>query len=120
MKVVYKYDSSFMYIEPVLLEASVTEGAEVYEMPENCTDVQPIDGLYLAKFDIRRQMWIESASQEYIDQLHENPMPPDEIELLKKQNATLILDAVKKDKQIADMRKQQASLILSLTEKGVL
>lgn len=120
MKIVYKYDSSFMYLEPVLLEVSVAEGAEVYEMPENCTDVQPIDGLYLAKFDILRQMWIESASQEYIDQLHENPMLPDDIELLKEQNAALILDSVKKDKQMTDMKKQQASLILSLTEKGVL
>ena len=76
--------------------------------------------MYLAKFDTQKKIWTESASQEYIDQLHENPMPPDEIELLKKQNAALILDSVKKDKQIADMRKQQASLILSLTEKGVL
>lgn len=48
----------------------------------------------------------------------ENPI--NELEELKKQNAALILDAVKKDKQIADTRKQQATLILSLTEKGVL
>lgn len=46
--------------------------------------------------------------------------PIDEIKELKQQNALLILDSVKKDKQMVEMRRQQASLILSLTEKGVL
>jgi hypothetical protein len=119
MKVVYKYDSNFMYVEPVLLEPSFVEGEEVYEISDNCTDVQPLDGLYLAKFDTRRQMWVESASQEYIDSLNKKPAPND-TELLKEQNALLTSELAKTQQKLSDQSKLYADLILSLTEKGVL
>ncbi|PGU65816.1 hypothetical protein COD67_15160 [Bacillus cereus] len=46
--------------------------------------------------------------------------PIDEIKELQQQNASLILDSMKKDGQISELKQQQATLIISLTEKGVL
>ncbi|PFJ08259.1 hypothetical protein COI89_21655, partial [Bacillus cereus] len=46
--------------------------------------------------------------------------PIDEIKELQQQNASLILDSMKKEGQISELKQQQATLIISLTEKGVL
>ncbi|WP_406588962.1 hypothetical protein [Bacillus atrophaeus] len=81
---VYKYDENYIFIEPVIVEE---DGNGEYCIPENCTDVEPIS-FYKAKFDISKQEWFESATQEYIDSL-KNSIEPTDMEVLQKQVADL-------------------------------
>jgi hypothetical protein len=53
LKQVYKMDSSGFYVEPVILNEGDT-------IPEDCTEIQPSDGLYKAKFV--DSAWVESET----------------------------------------------------------
>lgn len=55
MKQAYRYDENKLYIEPVIL-------GDKEPIPADCTDIQPPDGLYKAKF-INGE-WTESETQE--------------------------------------------------------
>lgn len=62
-----------------------------YIIPEQCTTIAPPNNpsFYKPAFDVKKQQWYEAATQEYIDSLKPAPLPPSDIELLKKQNALL-------------------------------
>ncbi|MGE6626498.1 hypothetical protein [Bacillus pumilus] len=60
---------------------------------------------YKAAFDVEKQHGYESATQEYIDSLKQAPLPPSDIELLKKQNALLSKQLI----QLLTMQKVGAS-----------
>ncbi|MED1679250.1 hypothetical protein ACLQ7P_10715 [Bacillus subtilis subsp. subtilis] len=81
---VYKYDGNYIFIEPVIVEE---DGNGNYVIPEYCTEIQP-PSFYKAKFDISKQEWFESATQEYIDSL-KKPIEPTDIEVLQKQVADI-------------------------------
>lgn len=71
---VYRYDENYIFIEPVIVEENENGN---FVIPENCTDVEPVS-FYKAKFDINKQEWFESATQEYIDSLTPlTPVPTD-------------------------------------------
>lgn len=72
---VYRYDEDFIFEKPILIE-DVNEGDE-FLLPERCTEIQP-PSFFKAKFDINKQEWFESATQEYIDSLTPlTPVPTD-------------------------------------------
>ncbi|MGG1103294.1 hypothetical protein ABES74_04370 [Bacillus subtilis] len=84
MIMLFKYDSDYNYIP----------GAEIFiedgdAIPESFTDVRPTDGLYKAKFDPNKQVWYESATQEYIDSLQPPPPEPSEVDVLAEKVADL-------------------------------
>ncbi|MFJ5965532.1 hypothetical protein [Bacillus sp. NPDC093026] len=85
---VYKYDEEFVWQPGEEILVDVENGEEI---PKGYTSVQPQNGLYIAKFDAEKEKWYESASQEYIDGLQPDPLPPDDVTLLKKQMALLTL-----------------------------
>ncbi|ATO29024.1 MULTISPECIES: hypothetical protein [Bacillus] len=79
---VYRYDEDFLFDKPVLIENPNEEG--LYIIPKNCTEIQP-PSFYKAKFDIKKQKWFESATQEYIDSLKPEAPEPTEAEKTKQQ-----------------------------------
>lgn len=109
---IYHYDEKFKY-----------QGEDVIdddELPKNATDVRPQDGLYLPEYDTKKREWFESATQEYIDSLKLKPIPPSDMELLKKQNADLLQQLAESEKRATEQSKTTAELVMLLTEKGVI
>lgn len=74
MQQVYKFDQNGYYIKPVILN----KDEQIYD---DCTKVQPPDGLYRAKWNGIE--WIEDMTQEEIDELNNQPSELTEIEKLK-------------------------------------
>ena len=83
---VYKYDENFIWQAGGEIEIEIDEGEKI---PNGYTDIQPPDGLYIAKYNPTSKTWSESATQEYIDSLQPDPLPLDDVTLLKKQVALL-------------------------------
>lgn len=84
---IFYYDNNYLYIGEDVL-------GEFDEIPENATDIQPI-GFYLPKFDPEKGEWLESASQEYIDEL-QPIIQPSELELIRQQQAELVFTLMMK------------------------
>ncbi|MEC1700915.1 MULTISPECIES: hypothetical protein [Bacillus] len=82
---VYEYDENFILTKPITIEPN-EEGN--YVIPENCTKVEPVS-FYRAKFDVKKEQWFESATQEYIDSLKPLPPEPSETEVLAEKVANL-------------------------------
>lgn len=85
---VYKYNDKFIWQPGEEIEVDVENGEQI---PEGYTDKQPPDGLFIAKYDPKKEEWFEAASKEYIDSLQPDPLPPDDVTLLKKHVALLTL-----------------------------
>ncbi|WP_342495631.1 hypothetical protein MHB69_12785 [Bacillus sp. FSL K6-0994] len=85
---VYKYDENYIWQADKDILIDVENGEEI---PKGYTDKQPPDGLFIAKYDPKKEEWFEAASQEYIDSLQPDPRPPDDVMMLKKQVALLTL-----------------------------
>ncbi|WP_426579278.1 hypothetical protein P5490_007965 [Bacillus altitudinis] len=83
---VYKYDQNYVWQAGEEIEVDIENGEQV---PEGYTQTQPTDSLYIAKYDPVKDEWFESATQEYIDSLQPDPLPLDDVTLLKKQVALL-------------------------------
>jgi hypothetical protein len=81
MKEVYRYDENGIYIEPVILK----DGENI---PDNCTEIKPIGSFFQGKF-VNGQ-WIESLTQDEINELINAPQPVSELETLKKQQTDLV------------------------------
>lgn len=96
---VYKYDENFIW-QPG--EEILFDEVFLHRILDGYTDIQPPNGLYKAKFDPKTKTWSESASQEYIDSFQPDPLPPDDVTLLKKQVALLTF-------QISQLQKGGAS-----------
>lgn len=79
MKQVYRYDAEGFFVGVELINS---------EIPSNCTEIKPIDGLFKAKFV--NGNWIESMTQNVIDEALNKPNQPTEIELLREQNTELL------------------------------
>ncbi|MGE1236610.1 hypothetical protein FBF75_05215 [Bacillus sp. S2(2019)] len=85
----YEYNQQNELIRPIEVFERDDDGN--YIIPEQCTTIAPPNNpsFYKAAFDVKKQQWYESATQEYKDSLKPAPLPPSDIELLKKQNALL-------------------------------
>lgn len=114
MKWIYKYDEKFNYLpgEEIEIEGDA-------DIPKGYTDVRPQDGLYKGKYNETKRAWYESATQEYIDSLQPNPLPPSEIDLLKQQNADLLQQLADLEQIAEEQSKTTTELIMLLNEKGV-
>lgn len=92
---IYYYDENFKY-----------QGEDVIsdydELPKNATSVRPQEGLYLPMYNEKKEVWFESASEEYIESMQPKPPLPNDITTLKKQAALLTL-------QVTQMQKGGAS-----------
>ncbi|OBW49435.1 hypothetical protein A9985_15545 [Bacillus safensis] len=86
---VYEYNHQNELVRPIVVFERDDEGN--YIIPDQCTAIAPPNkpSFYKAAFDVEKQQWYESATQEYIDSLKPAPRQPNDIELLKKQNALL-------------------------------
>lgn len=84
---VYEYNHQYELVRPI--EVFERDDAGNYIIPDQCTTIAPPNNpsFYKAAFDVEKQQWYESATQEY--SLKAAPLPPSDIELLKKQNALL-------------------------------
>ncbi|PCK17671.1 hypothetical protein CEY02_19755 [Bacillus pumilus] len=114
---VYKYDEDFVWQPGEEILVDLENGEEI---PEGYTSVQPQDGLYIAKFDAEKEEWYEAATQDYIDGMQPDPLPPSDIDLLKQQNAALLQQLAESEKRAEEQSKTIAELVMLLTEKGVI
>ncbi|MGM0963169.1 MAG: hypothetical protein ACQEWS_00025 [Bacillota bacterium] len=78
---IFYYDENFMYMGEDVI-------SDYDEMPENATDVQPQEGLYIPMYNEKKRTWTESASKEYIESLQPKPQPS-EMEIMQKEIAEL-------------------------------
>ncbi|WP_431818807.1 hypothetical protein [Bacillus pumilus] len=115
MKPIYAFDKNNKYVPGG--DKEIPDDAEI---PEGFTDVQPQEGLYIAKYNPTSKTWSESATQEYIDSL-QTEQPPYDIDLLKQQNAVLTKQVAQLSKDAAEakireakMAKQFAQLMMEL------
>lgn len=76
MKQVFRMDQNGFYLEPVIIE-------DEKNIPVDCTEIQPPDGLYKGKFV--NGEWVESLTEDEINTLKDAPQPLSDIEQLKKQ-----------------------------------
>jgi hypothetical protein len=81
MKQVFRYDENGFYVEPVILQ----EGEEI---PSDCIEKQPQEGLHKAQ--LVNGEWVETLSQEEINQLLNAPQPLSELDKLKKDQTDLV------------------------------
>lgn len=110
MKPIYAYDEDFKYIRGG--DKEVPDDAEI---PEGFTDVQPQEGLYIAEYNSTSKTWSESATQEYIDSL-QIEQPPDDIDLLKQQNAVLTKQLTELTKEAAAAKLREAQMAKQLAQ----
>ncbi|MBW4850953.1 hypothetical protein [Bacillus safensis] len=110
MKPIYAYDEDFKYIHGG--DKEIPDDAEI---PEGFTDVQPQEGLYIAKYNPSSKTWSESATQEYIDSL-QTEQPPYDIELLKQQNAVLTKQLTELSKEAAAAKIREAQMAKQLAQ----
>ncbi|QCU17582.1 hypothetical protein BPGQ101_01370 [Bacillus altitudinis] len=110
MKPIYAYDEDFKYIPGG--DKEIPDDAEI---PDGFTDVQPQEGLYIAKYNPSSKTWSESATQEYIDSL-QTEQPPYDIELLKQQNAVLTKQLTELSKEAAAAKLREAKMAKQLAQ----
>lgn len=110
MKPIYAYDENFKYIPGG--DSEIPDDAEI---PEGFTDVQPQEGLYIAKYNPTSKTWSESATQEYIDSL-QIEQPPYDIDLLKQQNAVLTKQLSQLSKEAAAAKLREAQMAKQLAQ----
>jgi hypothetical protein len=91
MKIIHKYDENGKWIpsESTIIHPD-SEGN--YEIPADYTDKELPQPNYKPKFDIVKNEWIETITQEELDIMKNTPQPLSEIEQLKKQQADLIFE----------------------------
>lgn len=96
---VFYYDENYLYLYEDVIEET--------ELPQNATDIQPV-GFYLPKFNPENKEWIESATDEYVNSLRPI-LVPDDLALLKLQNAALTkqLTQILKDMNLSRVREAQ-------------
>ncbi|MES1035871.1 hypothetical protein [Bacillus pumilus] len=88
MILAYEYNYQNELVRPIEVFERDDEGN--YVIPNQCTTIAPPNNpsFYKAAFDVEKQQWYESATQEYINSLKTKPKPND-LEILKEQNAFL-------------------------------
>ncbi|MCM2674106.1 hypothetical protein [Alkalicoccobacillus plakortidis] len=88
MKQVYRISEEGFYIEPKIIDPIDFENSvPIYEIPSDCTEITPIDGLFQAK--LVNGEWVEGLSKEKIDELLNVPIPVDPLTRLEQQNGEL-------------------------------
>jgi len=80
MKQVYRIDADGYYVEPVIAD----------EIPSDCIEIQPPQGLYRGKWTGIE--WIEDMSQEEIDRFKNQPRSKTQLEILQETVDMLVLD----------------------------
>lgn len=110
MKPIYAFDKNNKYIPGG--DKEIPDDAEI---PEGFTDVQPQEGLYIAKYNPTSKTWSESATQEYIDSL-QTEQPPYDIDLLKQQNAVLTKQLTELSKEAAAAKLREAQMAKQLAQ----
>ncbi|WP_336804284.1 hypothetical protein [Bacillus subtilis] len=118
---VYRYGEDFRFIEPVVIYE--TDDVGDYVIPSDCTAVPLPDdpSFFEPQFDPEKQEWVESATQEEIEAiLNVGASEVSPVSQLKEQNALLLMQLAETQKQSQEQAETIASLLMSLTEKGVL
>ncbi|MGY0654742.1 hypothetical protein ACW6U8_08470 [Bacillus subtilis] len=121
MKQVYKYDENFMFIEPVLVYEK--DGAGNYVIPGFCTEIEPpaTPSLFIPKFDPVLRGWIEGATKAEIDEILNHAQSVEDqspIEVLKAQNAAIMVQLAESQNQAETQAKMIADLLMMLAEGG--
>jgi hypothetical protein len=81
MKQVIRIDNDGHFLERVILQ-------ENEKLPVNCVEKLPPDGLFLAKWE--NGDWVENMPVAEIEAKKNTPAQPSEMDLLKKQQADLV------------------------------
>lgn len=58
-------------------------------LPPNSTDVVPDPSIISPRFDLKKNIWIEAATDEYKESIKPEPPAPNEVEALQKQVADI-------------------------------
>ncbi|CAG9620884.1 hypothetical protein [Sutcliffiella rhizosphaerae] len=117
IKQVYRIDERGLLIEPILIESTIVEEEEVFNIPEDCIEVEPPNGLYMPLFD--GDIWIESMSQEEIDELKNKPRPKTELEILTEENAELWYAHMLTTNKLSQVEREVVELWYTMMVGGV-
>ncbi|PET77602.1 hypothetical protein CN514_00985 [Bacillus sp. AFS001701] len=80
MKQVYKFDENRIYIEPVLI-------GDDDPIPLDCTDLELPQPNYKPVF--KDGAWVETITEEELEEIQNKPEPKSELEVVKEENAVL-------------------------------
>nr|WGE05874.1 hypothetical protein P5640_07945 [Bacillus subtilis] len=103
---VYEYDNNYLFTNLMIIEEY--DDKDGYIIPENCTPISPPNSpsLYIPRFNKTKQVWEESASQEYINSVKLQPEKPSELDLLGQSLAEAKITILKNNKDILLMQQQ--------------
>lgn len=120
MILIYPYREDGFYVgQPVELFPDAETGK--YKIPPKATDKPPEkngSGMWRPWFDIEKQEWIETADQEYKDNLKGPSDPPSALDELKAQNASMVVQLAEAQNLIESQTKMISDLFLMLAEGG--
>ncbi len=101
MKQVYKYNDQGKFVEPVII---IPNGDGEYELPDNCTDVPLPQPNWKPVFDTVKKEWIETITQEELEELQRpSERPLTDTEVLGQQMTERELEAMVQGQQITDL-----------------
>lgn len=107
IKQVFKIDEDGYYVEPVI----ILEGEE---LPSDCIEERPPDGLYKAQWT--GEEWIEAMSDEEIADIQNQPVEPTKEEKLKEE---LEITRMRLDMTEATLDSLLTVILPSLTGGGI-
>ncbi len=107
---VYKYDENgvFERDDLILLE-------EGQKLPDGYTNIAPPIPSINPVFDVEKQEWSDGDDPSTL-----KPAEPSEIEQLKQENADALLNTAELEANVEGMQQDQADLLMTLAEKGVI
>jgi len=101
VKLLHRYDENGLYIEDVMVEM---DSMGRYDVPDRCTEVPPPQPNWKPVFDRETGKWVETITQEELDEIHRpKERPLTETEILGQQMTERELEAMVQGQQITDL-----------------
>lgn len=101
MKLLHKYDENGLYIEDVMVDM---DDMGRYDVPDRCTEVPPPQPSWKPVFDSEKNEWIETITQEELEELQKpSERPLTDTEVLGQQMTERELEAMVQGQQITDL-----------------
>lgn len=107
---VYKIDSEGFYIEPIFL-------GEYDDIPSNCVNVEPPDGLFKLKFVDGE--WIEGLTSQEIDDYINRPSAPSPEEVMGQQITDSEIESMLQGQSVTELEIQSMIQGQQITEMEI-
>jgi hypothetical protein len=109
MRKVIRIDKQGYYREDVILQ-------DHEPTPEDCVEIEVPEGFYYPKWDFVNLQWVEGLSEEEIEEIRNQPIPPNEIDVLGEKIVELELTNLDLQAQNEILGEQVVNLELRLLQ----